>query len=156
MGLEKLSVVGSCAPKVFDDGNLLDLLGQRALVVNQRPSVVLDGAAAAARLIRHVGVATGRRQYQMLGRLLKKSPEMKDRLGACVSDWAGAAATSDRRDKKKNRIFPVLPRAGQPTGLCARPASPGETRWTLAAAPTANAQCTGRRSKRRLPGRPIR
>lgn len=64
----KMSVVGSCAPKVFDDGNLLDLLGQRALVVNQRPSVVLDGAAA--RLIRHVGVATGRRQYQMLGRLV--------------------------------------------------------------------------------------
>ncbi len=66
----KMSVVGSCAPKVFDDGNLLHLLGQRALVVNQRPSVVLDGAAAAARLLRHVGVATGRRQYQMLGRLV--------------------------------------------------------------------------------------
>ncbi len=81
MGL--LSVVGSCAPKVFDDGNLLDLLGERALGVNQRPSVVLDGAAA--RLLRYVGVATGRRQYQMLGRLVDIVHRLSESIGNMTS-----------------------------------------------------------------------
>lgn len=40
------SIIRNCTPKVFDDGNLFDMFGERTLAMDQWTRVVLDGTAA--------------------------------------------------------------------------------------------------------------